>query len=646
MGAAIENGAAQPKSFKKPSKVTLMTRNRCAVLALMLLAGVPAFGADLTLRIDARDVARRHLQTHETLAVKPGPLVLAYPKWIPAQHAPAGPLDTIIGMEITANGQRLAWKRNPIEMYEITVTVPKGVDRLDIALESGLPENGGGFSGSPDSTARLAIVRWNQYVLLPKGSDAAQISSQGSVQAPAGWSVACALDSHASEGGGVEFEPVSLAQLIDSPVQMGQYMRRVELPGSAPHPDIHHAISIAGDTAESIQVPADFAAGYGNLVAEAGALFASRHYRHYLWILTLSDHTAHFGEEHHESSDDRLPENILEEADDHSIVAGLLGHEYVHSWNGKYRRPQGLLSPDYQKPMDGSLLWVYEGLTEFWGDVLPVRAGLTKPEYYRDLIAARAGHYEISTGPRWRPLADTAVEAQVLYDSSPAWSSARRGTDFYEASVYMWLDVDSELRAHSGGKATLDDFMHRFYSGADGKPEVKPYVENDLYTTLGAIAPADWHGILHKHLDVPDTNALLDGLKHAGWQLSYSPEKNAAVELSQKLRKNTDRQWSIGLRLDKDAGIVDVIEGRAAALAGAAPGMKVIAVNGKKFSSEGLDAAIVAAQSSHKPIELLVENDDYFHTLSVAYFDGPRYPHLTRVEGTPDTLAEVLKSRR
>lgn len=623
-----------------------MTHKRCAVLAVLLLTCIPAWGADLTLRIDARDVARRHLQTHETLAVKPGPLVLVYPKWIPAEHAPAGPLNSIIGLEITANGQRLVWQRNPVEMYEISVTVPKGVDHLDIALESGLESAGGGFSGSPDSTARLAIIRWNQYVLLPKGRDAATLSSSGSVQAPAGWEVACTLDSHAGEGGAVDFEPVSLAQLIDSPVQLGAFLRHVDLPGSAPHPDMHHAISIAGDTAEATAVPADFAAGYGNLVAEAGALFTSRHYRHYLWLLTLSDHVAHFGEEHHESSDNRLPETILEEADTRALVPGLLAHEYVHSWNGKYRRPQGLLSPDYQKPMDGSLLWVYEGMTEFWGDVLPVRAGLTQPEYYRDLIAARAGHFEISSGPRWRPLADTAVEAQVLYGSPAAWSSARRGTDFYDASIFMWLDVDSQLRARTGGKATLDEFVHRFYSGtADGKPEVKPYVENDVYATLAAIAPGDWRGLFHKHLDVPDTTALLDGLKHAGWQLSYSPEKNAAVELSRKLRKSTDRQWSIGLRLDKEDGIVDVIEGRAAALAGAAPGMKLLAVNGRKYTTEILDAAIVAAQSSHKPIELLVENDDYYRTLSVAYFDGPRYPHLTRVEGTPDTLTDVLKSR-
>jgi predicted metalloprotease with PDZ domain len=621
-----------------------MTRNRLFALAAVLLIGAPAFGADVTLRIDARDVTRRHLQTHETLAVKPGPLVLVYPKWIPAEHAPAGPLDTIIGMEITANGQRLDWKRDPFQMYEIAVTVPPGVQKLDITIDSGMPADGEGFSSSPGSTARLAIIRWNEFVLLPKGRDAATLGSAGSLQVPTGWTATCALESHADAGGTLEFEPVSLAQLIDSPVQMGEYVRHVDLPGSAPHPDIHHTISIAADTAEATEVPADFASSYGNLAAEAGSVFASRHYRHYVWLLSLSDHIAHFGEEHHESSDDRLQENILKEADSRKLVAGLLGHEYVHSWNGKFRRPQGLLSPDYQKPMDGSLLWVYEGMTEFWGDVLPARAGLIKPEDYRDLIAVNAGHFAISTGPRWRPLADTAVQAQVLYDSPRAWSSSRRGVDFYDASVFLWLDVDAELRAHSGGKATLDDFTHRFYSGNDGKPEVKPYVENDLYTTLAAVAPADWRAIIRKHLDVPDTTALLEGIKHTGWQLSYSPEKNIYVELAQKVRKVTNREWSIGLRLNDKGLITDVIEGRAAALAGVGPEMTLVAVNGKKYTSDVLDAAILAAQSTHKPIELLVENDDYYRTVSVPYFDGPRFPHLERVEGSPDTLSEVLKA--
>jgi len=621
-----------------------MKSNGCAALALLALASLPVFGADLAVQIDAREIGRRHLQTHETLAVKPGPLVLVYPKWIPAEHAPAGPLDTIIGLEISANGERLSWKRDPYEMYAISVTVPSGARQLEITLESGLPGDGSGFSGSPDSTARVAVIRWNQYVLLPKGRDAANIASEGSLQVPSGWHVACALDSREKEGA-VQFEPVSLAQLIDSPVQLGEFTRSVDLPGSAPHPQMHHSISIAADTEAATEVPADFAQSYGRLTAEAGALFASRYYRHYTWLLTLSDHVAHFGEEHHESSDDRLPETILKDAEGRKLTAGLLGHEYVHSWNGKFRRPEGLLSPDYLKPMDGSLLWVYEGLTEFWGDVLPARAGLLTPEDYRDLIALRAGHFDVSTGPRWRPLADTAVEAQVLYDAPRAWSSARRGTDFYEASVFLWLDVDAQLRSHTGGKATLDDFMSRFYSGDDGKAEVKPYVEKDIYATLSAITPADWRMIIRRHLDIPGPIALLDGLKHSGWQLSYTGEKNSYVEIAQKINKAVIREWSIGLRLNEKGVITDVIERRAAALAGAAPGMTLIAVNGRKYTADVLDRAIESAQASHRPIELLVENDDYYRTLQVAYFDGPRYPHLIRVGGAPDYLTEVLKGR-
>lgn len=622
-----------------------MTYQR-AVLALLLLFCAPTFAADLTIHIDARDVARRNLQTHETLSVKPGPLVLVYPKWIPAEHSPAGPLDSIIGFEVKANGQRLQWKRDPYDMYAISVTVPKGVSQLDIELDSGLPDEDSGQGGDRDSSARLAVIRWIRYVFLPKGRDAAMISTLASLDPPPGWKVAGALDMRSGEGGAVEFEPVSLAQLLDSPAQIGEFVRRVDVPGSAPHPDIQHAISIAADAAADMEIPPDFAQGYGNLVAEAGALMASRHYRHYTWLLTLSDHVPHFGEEHHESSDNRLPENVLGDPDLRKLAAGLLGHEYTHSWNGKFRRPQGLLSPDYQKPMDGSLLWVYEGLTEFWGDVLPTRAGLLTSEDYRDLIARNAGHFDISSGPRWRPLADTAVEAQVLYDAPRGWSSARRSVDFYEASVFLWLDVDSQLRAHSDGKANLDDFMRRFYSGSDGKPEVKPYLESDIYTTLAAVAPADWRSIIRKHLDVPDTTALLEGLKQTGWQLSYSPEKNLSVERSQKVRKSTLREWSIGFNLDKSGMVTDVIEGRAAATAGAAPGMQLIAVNGQKFTPEVLDAALTAAQSNAKPIELLVENDDYYRTLSVAYFDGPRYPHLTRIEGTPDNLGAVLKAKR
>lgn len=615
--------------------------------ALTLLLGVAAANAaDLTVRVDAREVQRKHVHTDLTLAVRgAGPLTLVFPKWIPGEHGPNGPLESMIGLVIRANGTPLAWQRDPRDMYALTVTVPAGVTHLDIALDSGLTTEGGEFGAGPTSSAQLAVLPFNLFVLLPKGRDAGELSTEATVRAPPGWQLSCALDLHPQPDGSVALEPASLSRLIDSPVQMGTYLERIELAGSAPYPELHHVISIAADSAAALATPPDFAAGYGRLVAQAGALFGTRMYRHYTWLLSLSDHVAHFGLEHHESSDDRLFENTLSDEERREGLAELLAHEYVHSWNGKYRRPAGLLSPDYDQPMDGSLLWVYEGLTQFWGTVLPVRAGLVKPEGYREMLASVAGGYDIQPGDRWRPLADTAVAAQVLYGSPRSWSSSRRGVDFYAASELLWLNVDAQLRDASGGHASLDDFMRRFYAGKGGAPALKPYVESDIYATLAAVAPGDWRALIRRHLDTLGPAVLLAGLESSGWKLEYSAEKNSYIEEVQKLFKRLDRRWSIGLQLDDHGVIVDSLEDRAAARAGAGPGMKVVAVNGRKFSAEVLDAAIAAAHQDRKPIELLVESADFYRTLSVAYLDGPRYPHLARIANAADHLSEVLKAR-
>jgi predicted metalloprotease with PDZ domain len=616
----------------------------CGLLLAALSAGA-AQAADLTVRVDAREVASKRVHTELTLAVKPGPLTLVYAKWMPGEHGPTGPLESMIGLEIKADGARLSWSRDPLDMYALRVAVPPGVRQLEVSMESGLATEGAGFTAAPTSSAQLAILSWNQFLLFPKGVDADKVSVSASVIAPPGWTVVCALESQAKPGGTYEFEASSLARLIDSPVQMGLYAKLVELTGSDPLADIKHRLSFMADSAAALAVPGELGPGYSRLVAENGLLFGSRMYRHYTWLVSLSDHIAHFGLEHHESSDDRVDENELREVDLRMDLAELLGHEYVHSWNGKYRRPQGLLSPDYQKPMDGSLLWVYEGMTEFWGEVLPTRAGLITPEYFREIIANSAATFDTEPGARWRPLADTATAAQVLYDSPHAWQSSRRSVDFYDASVFLWLDVDAELRARSQGHATLDDFVRRFYAGASGAPQLKSYAEKDVYDTLATVAPMEWRTFIHRHLDSTGTAALMGALERSGWKLTYSAQPNASGETLQKRHKETDRQWSIGLNLDKDAKIIDVIADRAAARAGASPGMSVIAVDGQKYTATVLDAAIFAAQSTHKPIALLVEDSDYYRTLSVEYYDGPRYPHLVRLDGSPDTLSALLTAR-
>jgi len=614
--------------------------------AVLLATFATARGADLSVRLDARQIARKHVHTDLTLAVKGGgPLTLVYPKWIPGEHGPSGPLNTLIGLSIRANGQLLTWQRDPKEMFAINLNVPAGVTRLEIALDSGLPVDSGDFTAGPTSSAQVAVISWNQFVLLPKGRDAATLSTEAALIPPADWKLTSALDLKPQADGSVQLESATLARLIDSPVQLGRFAKHIELAGSAPFPELKHTISLVADSEEAMVVPDDFAAGYGRLVAQAGMLFGTRMYRHYTWILTLSDHVAHFGLEHHESSDDRVDENSLSEAPLREGVAELLAHEYVHSWNGKYRRPAGLLSPDYQQPMDGSLLWVYEGMTQFWGTVLPVRPGLITPESYREMLASIAGFYDIQTGNRWRPLADTAVAAQILYGMPAAWSSSRREVDFYEASEFLWLNVDAELRARSGGRASIDDYVKRFYAGNGGAPALKPYSEADVYATLASVAPGDWRTLIHRHLDSLGPAAVLDGLKSSGWQLTYTAARNSFIDTREKRTKNLHREWSIGMIIDDKHVIVDTLEDRAAARAGAGAGMTILAVNGRKYSIEVLDAAIVAAQASKKPIEIMVENGDYYRVLSVPYFDGPRWPHLTRLEAQPDVLAEVLKPR-
>jgi predicted metalloprotease with PDZ domain len=613
------------------------------LLLLTAWTGPAVLASDITLRVDAHEVTRNRVHTTLAIAVKPGPLTLNYAKWIPGEHAPTGTLDSLIGLEISASGIPIVWSRDPLDLYSLRMVVPRGVDHLDVVIESGLPIEGLLFTSGQTNSARLAIISWNEFVLYPKGVDADKLTVDASLIAPAGWTVACALEGKTGKGNAIRFEKSSLARLIDSPAQIGLYSKLVEIKGAEPAPQLRHSMSIMADSEAAIYLPEDFARGYNRMVSESGALFGSRIYRHYTWLVSLSNHIAHFGLEHHESSDDRAAEGMLSADDLRMELAGLLGHELVHTWNGKYRRPLGLLSPDFQQPMDGSLLWVYEGLTNLLGFVLPTRAGLITPEYYRERLAVSSSVLELEVGARWRPLGDTIAAAQL--PRSSVWQSSRRSTDYYAASDYLWLDVDAELRARSQGRVSLDDFVKRFCAGVSGAPQVKPYVEQDIYNLLAELSPGDWRSFIRRHLDQTGTMALFAALDRTGWKLGYTAVRNTALATDDRRRQSTNRLASIGLFLDADNRIIDVIEDRAAARAGAGPGMRVVAVNGERFTTVVLDDAIIAAQKSREPISLLVEKGDYYQTLRVEYYDGLRFPHLVRIEGRADNLGAILTPR-
>jgi len=442
----------------------------------------------------------------------------------------------------------------------------------------------------------------------------------------------------------VQFKPVDLENLVDSPLIAGKNFRRIEL-GSQGVPPIF--LNIVADRPENLAATNLQIEHQQALVKEAFALFGARHYQHYDFLLTLSDSTGHFGLEHHQSSDDRLAADYFTDSDTYLSEAYLMPHEYVHSWNGKFRRPADLATVNYDEPMLSDLLWVYEGLTNYWGEVLASRASFWTPEQYRDYVADVASGMNHVPGRTWRVLQDTADEAQVLYNVSGAWASWRRGVDFYSEGSLLWLDVDTKLRELSHDRKSLDDFAHVFHGIQDASYKVNGYDFNDVVAALNKVQPFDWASFLHAILNSNEAGAPLNGFARGGWKLVYSDQPNAMLKSREKARKLADLTDSIGLLVDDDekpGSLFDVLWQGPAFNAGLAPGMRLIAVNGDKYSADVLRDAITTAHGNSKPIDLLVQSQDVFLTYKVDYHDGLKYPHLERVTGTPDLLGEILKA--
>ena len=610
-------------------------------ILLVLCFAIPLHAQAIRIVVDATDAPRKIFNAHLTIPAKPGLMRLVYPKWIPGEHGPSGPITDLVNLRITANGQHVAWQRDPRDMFAFNIDVPPGATTIEADVSYISPTGERAFSAGPSATENLAVLSWNTLLLFPPGGSGDEITVDGEIKLPAGWSYATALVAASDGPGHVDFKPDSLTTYIDSPVLIARHLNKVTIPsGSAPP----HRIDIGADSRAATEPWPSFAGDYSRLVAEAGALFGAYHFRKYDWLLTLSDHVAHFGLEHHESSDNRMEENTLAEA--RPQLAGLLSHEYVHSWNGKYRRPAIMLSADYQHPMEGNLLWVYEGLTQYLGGILAARSGFWTDEYYRENLAIVAGGFDQQPGRTWRPLSDTAVAAQSIFGSAEAGRSIRRSADFYDEAILLWLEADSIIRQKTNGRASLDDFCRRFHGGKTGPPEVKPYTFDELVATLNAVAPYDWRAHLNERLGSLSPRAPIAGITNNGWKLVFNDTPNTIIEANEKRRKVDDYTFSLGFSLRSDGTIRDAIEGLPAAKAGIGAGMKVLGVNGRKWKRDVLDAAIKEAKSDGTPIQILVENGEFLRTYSVDYRGGLRYPHLVRDESKPDTLAQVLKAKR
>ena len=620
-----------------------------AFCVLCAASSVPARAADITspypgmlsLQVDLTQAPRKIFYVHETIPVKSGPLTLYYPEWIPGEHSPSGPLVNVAGMVFTADGRTLAWRRDLVDMYAIHLTIPPGAHSLDVAFQFLSPTSGGSFGAGVSATPVIADLEWNQVLFYPAGYASRAITVRPSVQLPQGWEFATALVPHTGAGGVVQFQPVTLNNLVDSPLISGEYFKQLNLdPGAKVSVDLD---LVADSPADLVVKPAQLQ-DFRNLVQQQYRMYGAHHYSSYHALLTLSNYTDHFGLEHHQSSDDRTAADFFTNPDAFLLGSGLVPHEYTHSWNGKFRRPYDLWTPDFNSvPEKDDLLWVYEGYTQYLTGIMAARSGFWTPAEYRASLAMTAAALDHEPGRTWRPLQDTADEAPILYYTPFAWHNWRRSAgDFYSEGVLLWLDVDTKIRQLSHDRRSINNFARLFFGMDNGSYVTKTYTFDDVVNALNQVQPYAWAKFLRNILDTKQYHAPLAGITRSGYRLVYTSKPSKMWKAGESLRHGVNAMYTIGLSADSKGRIGDVLWNGPAFRAGLAPGMRIIAVNGTAFTADGLNAAIQQAQGASAPLQLLVKNVNHYVTYAVDYHQGLKYPHLERIPGTPDYLDQII----
>ncbi len=602
---------------------------------------VRAATAPISISVDLTEVSRRIIHSRIQIPAKPGPLTLLYPKWIPGEHGPTGPVQQIAGLTIQAAGKPLDWRRDSLEMYAFHCVVPPEARSVDVTLDYTIPEEG--IRGTTSATPKVAVLDWNHVLLYPGGTPAETLIFKATLRIPSGWRWGTALPVERATGNEVVFKPSSLVTLVDSPVLTGVHFRSIDLaPGLTPK----HQIDLVADSPEALEVDSTLIQSYDRLVREALALFRVPHYREYRFLYALSDRFSYSGLEHHESSDNRSPERTLIDSDLRIRVAQLFPHELAHSWNGKHRRPVDVASAPFLAPMETELLWIYEGLTEYLGWILATRSGLLTFEQSLVDLAETAAAIEHQSGRSWRPLRDVAGSAPIRGGGGRQWGDwRRRFGDAYSEAVLLWLEADAIIRRESAGVRSLDDFIGEFHGGTPSGPTVKPYRIEDVVAALNGVATYDWASFFEARVNRVSKRSPLAGITGEGWRLVYSDTLSPYTRAFERARKWTYLNFSIGILAASDGTILDVNPNLPAAKAGLAPGMKILAVNGRKWTAERGRAAIREAKRTERPIEVVVESPDYLTTYRIDYRGGERYPRLVRDPTKTDYLSDLLRPR-
>ena len=592
----------------------------------------------IVLKVDASNFAQQIFRVRQTIPAKPGKLTLLYPQWVVANHGPSGALNQFAGLKASANGKPLDWKRDPLNVWAFAIDVPADATAVDVEFQYLSPIEAN--QGRTTFTADILGVQWQSLALYPAGYRSRNITVQPNLTVPPGWQFGSALETAARNGDEIAFKPLDLETLLDSPLFAGRYFRRVDLDPGAKVP-VH--LNMVADSAEQLTATPEQIAPHRALIQQAYKLFDSKHYRHYDFLFAISDEFGGIGREHHESSENGVKLGYFTEWAKYEARRELLSHEFVHSWNGKFRRPAGQDVPNFNTPLDNSLLWVYEGQTQYWGAVLAARSGLIKPENTRDLLAASAARLDNVKGREWRAVQDTTYDPIVNARRPQVWNNWQRGEDYYQEGQLIWLDADTRIRDLSNGKRSLDDFARAFFGVDDGARVAKYYTFDELVAALNAVQQYDWAQFLRSRVDSHGPGAPLDGLARAGWKLVYAEQQTPFLKAQEDLSKSANFQYSLGFSVGAEGKLEAFMWEGVGFKAGMSGGSTLLAVNGRAYKPEVLREAVTAAKDGKEPIQLLVKKGNLYQTYALDYHGGLKYPRLERIPGAPDRLEAILK---
>jgi predicted metalloprotease with PDZ domain len=618
-----------------------------AVLAVLLATAFSAhaepisdqpYPGTIVLKVDASNSAQQIFRVRQSIPAKPGKLTLLYPQWVVANHGPSGALNQFAGLKASANGKPLEWKRDPLNVWAFAIDVPADATTVDVEFQylSPIEPNQGRTTFTPD----ILGVQWQSLALYPAGYRSRDITVQPNLTVPPGWQFGSALEMTSRNGDEIAFKPLDLETLLDSPLFAGRYFRRIDLDPGAKVP-VH--LNVVADNAEQLAATPEQIAPHRALIQQSYKLFNSKHYQHYDFLFAISDDFGGIGREHHQSSENGVKLGYFTEWDKNEARRELLPHEFAHSWNGKFRRPAGQDVPNFNTPLDNTLLWVYEGQTQYWGAVLAARSGLIKAENTRDLLAASAARLDNVKGRTWRAVQDTTYDPIVNARRPQVWNNWQRGEDYYQEGQLIWLDADTKIRELSGDKRSLDNFARGFFGVDDGAYVAKHYTFDEVVAALNAVQPYDWAQFLRSRVESHGPGAPLDGLARAGWKLVYAEQQTPFLKAQEEQSKSANFQYSLGFSVGAE-GKLEAFQWEGPGFqAGMSGGSTLLAVNGRAYKAELLRAAVTAAKTDKAPIQLLVKKGDLYKTYALDYHGGLKYPRLERIKGAPDRLEAILR---